>query len=221
MAMATLTVDGLEIPADVHTLEGFRAWVASLGERAPRVCFSGGEVFVEMSPQSYHGHGYAVAEINAVLTALARELDLGRYCTPPSWFTCAEAGLSVEPDGFLVRFASFESGRFRIDPEREFEGLGRPDMVLEAVSRTSERKDRVTLRERYALAGVREYWLVDARGADPTLEVLVLTGAAYAPQPTDDDGWVRSPVWSRAFRLVRRADRVGQPDYRLEVRPGR
>lgn len=36
---ASLTVEGLVIPADVHTLEGFRSWAAGLGEDGPRVPF--------------------------------------------------------------------------------------------------------------------------------------------------------------------------------------
>jgi len=32
------------------------------------------------------------------------------------------------------------------------------------------------------------------------------------------DGWVRSPVFGRAFRLTRQADPLGHPQFLLEVR---
>lgn len=38
-----------------------------------------------------------------------------------------------------------------------------PDMTVEIVSNFSVRQDTVLLRERYILADVHEYWLVDAR----------------------------------------------------------
>src|SRR5256885_8764701 len=40
---------------------------------------------------------------------------------------------------------------------------GTPDMVLEVVSESSVQKDTKRLRQLYWQAGIREYWLVDAR----------------------------------------------------------
>jgi hypothetical protein len=48
--------------------------------------------------------------------------------------------------------------------------------------------------------------------------VLRLVGGAYVEQEPDTSGFVDSPVWGRAFRLREVADRLGQPDYRLDVR---
>jgi Uma2 family endonuclease len=59
------------------------------------------------------------------------------------------------------------------------EGLirGRPDLVVEIVSPSSRRHDRVTKLQWYAQLGVPEYWLVDAEAR--TLERLVLGTGAY------------------------------------------
>jgi len=46
---------------------------------------------------------------------------------------------------------------------------GPPDLVLEIVSRESASRDRVTKRELYEQAGVREYWLVDVQRHRTTL----------------------------------------------------
>ena len=60
------------------------------------------------------------------------------------------------------------------EPVEEEDGLvrGRPDLVVEVVSPSSQRCDRVTKLRWYAQLGVPEYWLVD--GGARTLEQLVL-----------------------------------------------
>ncbi|MBX2796098.1 MAG: Uma2 family endonuclease, partial [Myxococcales bacterium] len=98
-----------------------------------------------------------------------------------------------EPDGFLVRWQSFESGRVQVAPERRSELMGAPDFAFEAVSPSSASKDLVHLREVYAAAGVSEYWIADAR-QDVQLTLLTLTSGAYE-QVEPVDGWVASPFW--------------------------
>ena len=48
---------------------------------------------------------------------------------------------------------------------------GTPDMVLEVVSDSSERKDNQTLLERYWAAGIPEYWIVDGRGDETAFTI--------------------------------------------------
>ena len=183
------------------------------------MCFSSGRLHIEKSPQDYKTHSPVVDAINDVLVALTKERDLGRSFRAPNWFTDEGSSLSTEPDGFLVRWGSIESGRVRINPERTSEMLGRPDMVLEAVSKSSRKKDTVELVADYAAAGIEEYWIADALGADPELQILSL-GASnrYTRIGCDGEGWIESPLWQAAFRLVRIPGRVGWIDYRLERR---
>jgi Uma2 family endonuclease len=54
---------------------------------------------------------------------------------------------------------------------------GRPDLVVEVVSPTSRRYDRVLKVEWYARLGIPEYWIVDPEAR--TLERLVLRAGAY------------------------------------------
>jgi Uma2 family endonuclease len=219
VANALITAYGLEIPQEALSLHGFREWVASLDEPAPRMCFTQGRLHIEMSPQDYRTHAPLVDAINDALAGLARDLGIGRYFRPPSWFTEERAQLSTEPDGFLIRWESIQSGRVRINPDRPIELLGRPDMALEVVSSTSSKKDTVDLVEDYARAGVSEYWIADARGDDPTLRVLLLgTDGVYTPAKADEDGWAESPTYRRAVRLRRTSDRAGWVDYELELR---
>jgi Uma2 family endonuclease len=55
---------------------------------------------------------------------------------------------------------------------------GHPDLVVEIISPSSRRYDRVTKLRWYAQLGVPEYWIVDP--ADRTLERLVLRGEHYS-----------------------------------------
>jgi Uma2 family endonuclease len=216
--MPVITVDGREIPLeDIQTLDGFRTWAATI-EGSLRASWIDGEVFIEMSPQDYLSHAPLVKEVGFVLEGLNRELDLGEYYGPPSWITDVASGISTDPDGFLIRWSALTEGRVRVHPERSVELLGVPDMVFEAVSESSKRKDRVHLRERYACAGVQEYWLADALAHPHEFQILVLVAGAYRPQRADPDGWVTSPTWRRSFRLTRGTNRAGLPAFRLEVR---
>ena len=209
----------LEIPWSARTLEGFRAWVETLGEHGPRVSFARGKVHVEMSPQSYDTHEPLVQAINVRLSGLARELDLGRYFLPPSWFTHEATELSTEPDGFFARWSSLEAGDLRINPQRAIEALGRPDMALEVVSATSHRKDLVEHVTAYAQAGIAEYWIADAREDVVVFRILMLgPDASYADAAPDAEGWIVSPLWQRAFRVRRLPPRAGLQDFVLDVR---
>jgi Uma2 family endonuclease len=101
--------------------------------------------------------------------------------------------------------------------QRYLELEGSPDMVLEVVSRSSVHKDTVVLRQAYWEAGVREYWLVDARSAPPSFDILRRTSRGYAATPKRD-GWLESAVFGKSFRLVQGTSKLGHPVYTLEVR---
>jgi len=101
----------------------------------------------------------------------------------------AEGGRGgVLPSGYKLRV----SDRRGVMPDVQFyrqgndaaldqeDGLvrGRPDLVVEVISPSSQRYDRVTKLRWYAQLGIPEYWLVDA--AARTLERLVLREGAYS-----------------------------------------
>ena len=77
-AMAMITAYGLEIPRQAFSLGGFREWVASLGDSAPRMCFSSGRLHIDTSPQDHKAHGPVVDAITDVLASLTKQRDLGR-----------------------------------------------------------------------------------------------------------------------------------------------
>jgi Uma2 family endonuclease len=91
--------------------------------------------------------------------------------------------------------------------------------VLEVISESSVTKDKTRLREAYHKAGIPEYWLIDARDDKKlSFQILIRRKNGYAAATPDADGWQRSKVFGRAFRLDRVLDEFGLWDYTLHVR---
>jgi Uma2 family endonuclease len=89
-------------------------------------------------------------------------------------------------------------------------------MVMEIVSKSSEHKDFIVLRQAYWDAGIREYWLVDAR-KELRFDILRHTARGYVATPKKN-GWVKSAVFSKSFRLTASTDRQGHPVYELHLK---
>ncbi len=211
--------DGIEvtIPPTAYTLDGFRQWARSdaYPERG-KITYTCGDVIVDMSPERSETHNQVKSEINGVLGPMIKRLDLGRYMPDGMWITNDEADLSNEPDAVFASWETLESGRAVLSSD-ELELIGTPDWVLEIVSKSSVRKDTKILVDRYHRGGIREYWIIDARGDDLQFTVLQHEEQGYVAAPAAD-GWTASRVFAREFRLDRQRDRVGGWQYTLHVR---
>jgi Uma2 family endonuclease len=157
--------------------------------------------------------------VNRVLGNLVVDLDLGKLCHDGLWITNDAADLSNEPDGTFVSWESLTSGRVQLietgdDPDG-IELRGSPDWVLEVVSNSSERKDTIELFTGYHAAGVREYWLIDARGDEIEFKILIWQPAGFAAAEPDAWGWIASQLFGRSYRLERTRDRLGGWKYAL------
>ena len=154
-----------------------------------------------------------------MLDGLVTSSRLGRYFHDRTLVSNPEADLSTEPDGTLVTYDSFRSGRVRMVKGKHgvMELEGSPDIVLEVVSPSSVKKDTVVLRELYWKAGVREYWLIDARRAQPRFDLL-RRGRSDWLLSRGQGGWLASGVPGRSFRLFVKPDEIGLAEYTLEVR---
>jgi len=218
---AVVIEDKVRIPGWLDSLESFRQWARS-GEMPEHGWFSylNDEVWVDLSMEQLFSHNQVKTEFTAVLANLAKTEGKGYLFSDRTLFSNPEAVLSTEPDALFVTYDSVQRGRVRW-----IEGVGAgyvevegsPDLVLEIVSPTSLRKDTVTLRELYWKAGIREYWLVDAREDPPQFDILRHTAEGYVPTP-DVEGWLRSEVLSREFRFTQSPDPLGHPQYSLAVR---
>jgi Uma2 family endonuclease len=160
------------------------------------------------------------SEFNRVLGQLERKLGIGYFIPDGLRVLQPNTDLSAIPDGTFILYRSIRQGRVHLVPGAE-EGYvrveGGPDMVLEVVSTSSARKDKVLQRQLYWGAGVREYWIADARRRPLTFEILRHTSKGYVPVP-GVRGWFASAVFGKSFRLTQRPDPLGNSDYRLGVR---
>jgi hypothetical protein len=70
---------------------------------------------------------------------------------------------------------------------------------------------------RYHQAGINEFWRIDARTADPVFEIFRWDASGYLHTQLPD-GWWRSDVFVRDFRLTVQTDPLGDPQVNLEMR---
>ena len=129
------------------------------------------------------------------------------------------ADVSGNPDGTFLSYETLRSDRVRLTEGKRggvTEIQGSPDMVLEVVSDSSVQKDEALLRRAYWEAGIREYWLIDARKAPPRFDLLRHGTRGYSAARRQE-GWARSHEFGKSFRLVRTQNVLGHPEYTLEV----
>jgi Uma2 family endonuclease len=223
-SVITLEEHGIDIPSSALTLEGYRAWAKSdtFPERG-RIVFLGGRLSIDMTPEELETHAKLKGEINRSILNLNRKLDLGEYYPDGVLLTHPEVGLSTEADAAFVCWDDLEAGKLRLIPRVGVEGQfieveGTPNWVLEIVSNSSVGKDTRVLRDLYHQAGIEEYWLIDARGADLRFEIL-LHGKEGYEAAVGKKGWLPSRVFGRRFRLTRERGRMHHWRYTLDVRP--
>lgn len=215
--------DTLDIPVWVVDLPSFVRWVHSVDlPKRPTVHFIGGEPWVDYSMEEVNSHNRVKAALHAVLWQLVTSEDLGEYFPDGMRLTNEDADFSCEPDGMFVSHATLAAGgvTFRAGEttgSHMTEAVGTPDLVIEVVSPSSEEKDTDRLFRDYFRAGIPEYWLIDGRGAEVRFDIF-RRGARRFTASRRSDGWVRSAVFGRSFRLVRLAERQGIARYSLEVR---
>lgn len=211
------------VPPAATTLDGFRVWLNSthFPERG-RITFVDGKLIIDMSPERYETHLKIKEAISRVLGKLVRDLDMGDFYPDGGFVTNPSAGISNQPDAMFASWETLESGKLAPPSDqpkdgRHLEMVGSPDWVCEIVSDTSVEKDTKILLEAYHRAGIREYWLVDARGESINFQLLIWTPDRYQ-QAESRDGWLRSTIFDREFRLTRSIDRLGRWRYDLESR---
>jgi Uma2 family endonuclease len=215
--------ENVRIPPQARDLAGFRTW--ALSPRFPkrgRIDFLAGDLEVDMSPEELHTHGTVKSEIGSTLYSLVSAQGRGYVYIDKARISSPQANLSVEPDVVVVFWDTIDQGRVREisrsrrRPDRLIEMEGAPDLVVEIVSDSSERKDFVRLPPLYAAAGIPEIWLVDVRKNAIRFEIRRLGPDGYETVEPDAEGWRSSPRLGRRFRLARKEMRPGRWIYRLE-----
>ena len=222
---AVIFEEELVIPTGVSDLDRFRQWTwdETFPDRG-RIDYLAGTVEVDLSPEDLYTHGVVKTTLTARLHSLIADSGRGCLFSDRTRIVSPTAGLSVEPDVVVLLWESLRQGRIREIPAakgeegRFIELQGTPDLIVEIVSDSSERKDLERLPRLYAAAGVPELWLADCRGDDLIFEIRTLGTAGYERQPTDAEGWRHSPLLDRRVRLVRRHNEFSRWVYDLETR---
>jgi Uma2 family endonuclease len=211
----------VRVPVTAGTLAGLRDWAQS--DDFPefgKISLINGRLSLDMSPDELETHNKVRHAVDVGVAIVNEEDDLGEYFVDGALVTNAPADLGTVPDGTFVSWETSRSGRVTFVSRRDREGQfielhGTPDWVLEVVSFSTVIKDTIELPVSYYRAGIKEFWLIDARGKDIDFQILVRRRGKYGRSKTHD-GWTYSPLFRRWFRLVRRLNREGRWNYRLE-----
>jgi Uma2 family endonuclease len=141
---------------------------------------------IVMTPPAGYPHGGIAAQILGPVQTHVSAAGLGKVFDSSAGYDLP-SGDTVEPD---VSFIS--AGRLEAGPEPERGRFLRivPDLVVEVISPSTSRRDRVEKRRIYARNGVREYWLVD----DSRREVMLLDRDGLASERVCREGLIASSV---------------------------
>ena len=198
------------IPKSALSPTGFRRWAFS-GEYPEygKVQYIAGQIYIDMNAESINAHAKVKLEVTTAINQLVKANDWGVVFPDGTLIVYDPADLSNEPDASFCTWDTLRSGRVR---ETNLQGgddgecvalYGSVDWVLEVLSPSSVRKDTVVLRDKYFRAGVREYWLIDARRTQIEFQILQRGRTDFVLQARRG-GWSASAVFQRKFSLQRR-----------------
>lgn len=220
MVVFIAEIGELTVPEWVIDIDAYRRWVddADFPEEG-RIWWLRGKVWADMSREQIFTHLAIKNEIYFVLTGVVKRGVPGLFLPDGLLLSNFAADISGKPDGTFVSQASLASDRIRLIEGKEggyVELQGSPDMVLEVVSKSSARKDSIDMKQAYWEAGIREYWLVDAR-RELKFDIFRRGARGYAATPKRD-GWLKSAVFGKSFRLTAATNKQGHPEYTLHVK---
>jgi len=122
-----------------------------------------------MAPAPDLGHQSIVLRLSHYLFAHAELAGLGRVFAGPVDVELGSKNV-FQPDVVVILNA-------HLDRMTQKKIIGAPDLVVEVASPSTAAYDRLTKYERYAHAGITEYWIV--KPTTRTVEVLVLEDGEY------------------------------------------
>ena len=196
----------------------YRQWVHSSDfPDAGRFAYLDGHLWVDISMERLI-HNRIKAEYGRVLGNIEKEEKKGFLCVDRMLLSHLEADLSTEPDGMYVSNESLTKGLAVVNGgDDTIEIIGSADMTLEVVSPTSVEKDTMHLMRLHWEAKGREYWLVDPREKTFSFNIYRYTPAKFVAV-RKVQGWIKSQVFHKEFRLQREPTDSGVPTFCLETR---
>jgi len=169
-----------------------REMVLALPDDGNRYELLDGELLVSPSPRSAHQD--TVGTLYALVRAYVRAHRIGHPQISPADLQLTPEELA-QPDLFVVPLVE---GR----RPKNWEEYGIPLLVVEVLSPSTARYDRLVKRRRYQRAGTREYWIVDPdarlverwRPDDERPEILEET-LIWHPDPAQDPLRIELPAF--------------------------
>lgn len=226
LATSIIFEEQIEVPLPMRSLDDFRQW--ALSDDFPetgRIDFIAGKIEVDMAPEEFFCHGGVKTEFARVLSHRVKRQRLGYLQIDRTRISCPQADLSVEPDLVFISHETLSSGRARLVPkaghyaDRYIEVEGTADLVVEIVSDSSVKKDTRRLPTAYFQAGVREFWLADARGEKPLFIIHRPGPNGFEPVAVDAGGFQQSTVLGCRYCLDATRDAKGNWEFDLREEP--
>ena len=144
---------------DLYTYDDYRKW-----EDADRCELIDGEIYV-MSPAPTWKHQGILFELSGQFRDFLKDKPCKAFAAPfdVRLNAAARDNTVVQPDLVVIcdRSKLVDTGC-----------VGAPDMVIEIISPSTEKRDRVDKFDQYLQAGVREYWIVDPDSKTVTVNIL-------------------------------------------------
>ncbi len=170
---------------DVRLRMSYEEFVAKIDE-SKHAEWVDGEAIIFMPPTMRHQR--LVIFLATLLEIFVQQFRLGTLLVAPFEMKVTAESNSREPD---ILFVAHE----HLDRLTEKKLEGPADLVVEVISTSSVYRDRSDKFDEYEAAGVREYWLVDARPGKENANFWVLdeTGR-YRAGVVDEDDIYRSTV---------------------------
>lgn len=223
MSVGVLIDESIKIPPDIDSLEKFRQWTRSpdFPEKG-RIDYIRGVIEVELMPERM-SHGEVKVEIARVVANRVRQGRLGKVLVDSTRVSSPTTNLSCEPDVLVLLRKSIDRGEVTFIPSADntndpIEIVGGPDLVVEIISPHSVSKDTYRLPSAYFEAGVREYWLVDARREELQFQIFRRGEGEFVNADVDEEGFQISGVLERSYRLTRQRESFEEWWFDLEER---
>jgi Uma2 family endonuclease len=172
---------------DLFTQKQFRRWV----DKRPLRDVNRYELLegrIVMTPPAGWSHGTIESKIAELIGAYVRRRRLGITLGSSAGFDLP-SGDTVEPDFSYVSAARLAE-RPTSRPDQFLRAV--PDLVVEILSPTTAKRDRIERKQIYERNGIDEYWIVDSRAK--TVEVFSLGERGYGAAQTFGSGYIRSKV---------------------------
>lgn len=171
--------------SEQHSAMSYEEFINNVDENA-HAEWVNGETILFMPPLIRHQQ--IVGFLYAFLINFVQSYQLGEVLTAPTEMKVSPDSNAREPDILFI-------AQTHLDRLTEKRLMGPADLIVEVVSPESVYRDRSDKFDEYEAAGVREYWVVDARPGKERIDFWVLDeNGRYRAALPDENGVYHTTV---------------------------